>query len=71
MKRLVIKGFQYKEGIDYIMVFSPVLKLTTTPIVVELVAKEDLHLWQLDVKIVFLNCDLEEKFTCNRQRNLK
>ena len=59
--RLVVKGFQQKEGIDYIDIFSPVVKLTTIQSVLSIVAAEGLHLEQLDVKTAFLHGDLEEE----------
>ena len=58
--RLVIKGFQQKKGIDYIEIFSPVMKMSTIRLVQGMVAAENLHLEQLDVKTTFLHGDLEE-----------
>ncbi|CAM8978623.1 unnamed protein product [Rhodiola kirilowii] len=59
--RLVAKGFQQKECIDYTEIFSPVVKMVTIKTVLGLVAKENLHLQQMDVKIAFLHGDLDEE----------
>ncbi|RVW48803.1 Retrovirus-related Pol polyprotein from transposon TNT 1-94 [Vitis vinifera] len=58
--RLVVKGFQQKEGIDYTEIFSPVVKMSTIRLVLGMVAVENLHLEQLDVKTTFFHGDLEE-----------
>jgi hypothetical protein len=59
--RLVVKGFQQKEGIDFTDIFSPVVKLNTIRSVLSIVAAEGLHLEQLDVKTAFLHGDLDEE----------
>jgi hypothetical protein len=59
--RLVVKGFAQKKGIDFDEIFSLVVKMTSIRTILSLVAIEDLHLEQLDVKITFLHGDLEEE----------
>ena len=59
--RLVVKGFQQKEGIDYNKIFSPVVKMTTIRTVLALVARDNLYLEQMDVKTTFLHGDLEDE----------
>ncbi|WVZ14797.1 hypothetical protein V8G54_012363 [Vigna mungo] len=59
--RLVVKGFQQKEGVDYIEIFAPVVKLNTIRSVLSIVASEGLYLEQLDVKTAFLHGDLDEE----------
>ncbi|GJV43321.1 retrovirus-related pol polyprotein from transposon TNT 1-94 [Tanacetum coccineum] len=57
---LVVKGFQQKQRVDYNEIFSPVVKMTTIRLVLSIVATENLHLEQLDVKTTFLHGDLDE-----------
>eukprot|EP00253_Pinus_taeda_P022748 PITA_22748 len=59
--RLVVKGFAQKKGIDFDEIFSPVVKMTSIRTILSLVAVEDLHLEQLDLKTTFLHGDLEEE----------
>ena len=59
--RLVAKGFTQKEGIDYNETFSLVSKKDSLRIVMTLVAYFDMELHQMDVKIAFLNGDLDEE----------
>ena len=48
--RLVVKGFAQKKDIDFDEIFSPVVKMTSIRTILSLVAVEDLHFEQLDVK---------------------
>ena len=50
---LVVKGYSQRKDIDYAEIFSPVVKLTTIRILLSLVAVENLHLEQMDVKTAF------------------
>ena len=59
--RLVVKGFAQKKGIDFDEIFSPIVKMTSIRTVLSLVAIDDLHLEQLDVKTAFLYGDLKEE----------
>ena len=54
------EGFQQREDIDFNKIFSPVVKHTTIKFVLSIVAVEDLHLEQLDVKTAFLHDDMED-----------
>ena len=58
--RLVTKDFTQKDGIDYKETFLHVSRKNSFKIIMTLVAHYDLELHQIDVKIVFLNKDLEE-----------
>ncbi len=57
----MVKGFQQKEGIDYIEIFSLVVKLITIRLMLSIVTTKGLYLEQLDVKTTFLHGDLEEE----------
>ena len=57
---LVVEGFAQK-GIDFDEKFSPVVKMTSIHTILSIVAIEDLHLEQLDVKTSFLHSDLDEE----------
>jgi hypothetical protein len=56
----VAKGFTQREGIDYTETFSPVSSKDSFRIIMALVSHYDLKLHQMDVKIAFLNGNLQE-----------
>jgi hypothetical protein len=58
--RLVAKGFTQQPGIDFVDTYSPVAKFASVRIIMSIVAKMDLELHQLDVKMAFLNGELKE-----------
>ena len=55
------KGYTQKEGIDYDETFSLVVRFALVRLILTIVASLDLELYQMDVKIVFLNGGLEDK----------
>ena len=58
--RLVTKGFQQVQGVDYDDIFSPVAMLNFVRIIIAIAAYFDYEIWQMDVKIAFLNGNLTE-----------
>ena len=59
--RLVAKGYTQKEGIDYEETFSLVAMLKSIEILLSIATHYDYKIWQMDVKIAFLNGNLEEE----------
>ena len=59
--RLVAKGYTQKEGIDYDETFSLVAMFKSIRILLSIVAHFDYKIWQMDVKIAFLNGNLDEE----------
>ncbi|PKI42173.1 hypothetical protein CRG98_037412 [Punica granatum] len=59
--RFVAKRFTQKEGIGYHKTFSPISKKDSLKIIMALVAHMNLKLHQMDVKMAFLNGDLDEE----------
>jgi hypothetical protein len=58
--RLVMKGFKKIHGIDYDEIFSPITMLKSIQILLAIVAYFDYEIWQMGVKIAFLNGNLTE-----------
>ena len=59
--RLVAKDYTQREGEDYFDTYSPVARLTTIRVLLSLAASHGLLVYQIDVKIAFLNGELEEE----------
>ncbi|CAI7902998.1 unnamed protein product [Closterium sp. NIES-53] len=59
--RLVIKGFQQREGIDFQEVFSPVAKAPTLRLLLEAAAVCGWKVEQMDVKMAFLYGVVDEE----------
>ena len=58
--RIVARGFQQKEGIDYNEIFAPVDKWSTILLILALAAKHNWPLHQMDVISAFLNGTINE-----------
>ena len=58
--RLVVKGYSQHKGIDYQDTFLPVAMLKSIRTLLAVVANFDYEIWQIDVKMAFLNGYLEE-----------
>jgi hypothetical protein len=59
--RLVAKGYTQKEDEDLFDTYSPVAILTTIYVLLSLATSHGLLVHQMDVKISFLNGELEEE----------
>ncbi|KAK8554367.1 hypothetical protein V6N12_031331 [Hibiscus sabdariffa] len=58
--RLVAKGYQQIHGIDYDEIFSPAALFKSIRNLLAIATFHDYEIWQMDVKIAFLNGKLEE-----------
>ena len=58
---LIAKGFTQTEGIHYKEIFSPIFMKDSFRIIIALVVHFNLELNQMDIKIAFLNGDIEEE----------
>jgi hypothetical protein len=59
--RLVARGFEQKEGLNFQETFIPIIKWSTIRSVIALVAHFGWKISQMDVKTTFLNYDLKEE----------
>ena len=59
--RLFAKSFKEKADLDFFDTFSPVTRITSIRLLIAIATIFDLKNHQMDVKIVFLNGDLEEE----------
>jgi hypothetical protein len=59
--RLVAKGFQQIQGVEYGETFSLIAMLKSVRIMLEIATFFYYKIWQMDVKTVFLNGNIEEE----------
>jgi hypothetical protein len=55
------KRFQQVQGVDYNETFSPVAMFKSIQILLVIVAFHHYEIWQMDVKTVFLNSNIDEE----------
>ncbi|GJR92898.1 retrotransposon protein, putative, unclassified [Tanacetum coccineum] len=60
--RLVAKGYNQQEGIDFEKLFAPVARLESVRMFVAYAAHKNFPIYQMDVKNAFLNGPLKEVF---------
>ena len=59
--RLVVKGYNQQEGIDYNEAFAPVARLEAIRLLIAFASHKGFKLHQMDVKTAFLNGELKEE----------
>ncbi|GJY50995.1 retrovirus-related pol polyprotein from transposon TNT 1-94 [Tanacetum coccineum] len=59
--RLVAKGYRQEEGIDFEESFAPVARIEAIRIFIANAASKNMTIYQMDVKIAFLNGELKEE----------
>nr|GEW27179.1 retrovirus-related Pol polyprotein from transposon TNT 1-94 [Tanacetum cinerariifolium] len=59
--RLVAQGFKQEEGIDFEEAFTPIARIEAIRIFIANVANKNMMIFQMDVKIAFLNVEIKEE----------
>jgi hypothetical protein len=59
--RIVAQGFTQIKGLDYNQTFAPVVKLSIFYTILAIVAKQNLMIYQMDVKSAYLNGKIKEE----------
>ncbi|GJV18620.1 retrovirus-related pol polyprotein from transposon TNT 1-94 [Tanacetum coccineum] len=59
--RLVAKGYRQEEGIDFEESFAPIARIEAIRIFIANVVTKNMTIYQIDVKMIFLNGELREE----------
>lgn len=66
--RLIARGFTQKEGVNFNVVFLPVIKHKSIRMLLSIGAKFDLELEQVDMNTTFLYGDLDETIPMSKPK---
>ena len=66
----MINGYRKIEDLDYFATYSPVTRMNPIRIVLAIATLRNLEIHQMDVKIVFLNGDLDEEIYMEQPKGL-
>ncbi|KAL0421120.1 UNVERIFIED_CONTAM: Copia protein [Sesamum latifolium] len=64
--RLIIQDFRQRPGVDYFDTYAPVAHISTIRLLIALASIHNLVIYQMDVKTIFLNENLDEKVYINQ-----
>ena len=59
--RLVCKGYSQQEGIDYEETYAPIARMEVDKMFLAYATNKNFKVYQMDIKSVFLNGELEEE----------
>ena len=59
--RLVAQGFSQRPGVDFTDTFAPTARMATIRTVLAVASKKSWSVFQMDVKLAFLNGELKEE----------
>ncbi|GJZ47154.1 retrotransposon protein, putative, ty1-copia subclass [Tanacetum coccineum] len=68
--RLVIKRFRQREGLDFFDTYFPVARITSIRMILAIAALRKLEVHQMDMKMTFLNGNLENVLYMNQPEGL-
>ena len=68
---LIAKGYSQRKGVDYLEIFSSVIRHMSVRVLLSIVAAQDLKLEQMDIKMVFLHGHLDERIYIEQRQGFR